>query len=232
MLVLRARRMPADLRGIYGPNQDSLGKRQLLMAPDAAAAYLRAYAASGGQLAASDMWRSAEASLAAVAAGKAAQPPGYSGHNFGVSVDLAVDATCKAMEIDYPHLLLFMADHGWHCFRRDGQRGSEDWHFNYLNGSSEAELPTLRQGQWSRAAESAIQQRYRGQFTLTVPEVQTCLAKLRLYSGEPDGDVGPLTKQAVAAFARAWNVPTDLANDRFQRTLAYLAADTIEEPAA
>jgi hypothetical protein len=230
MLQLAAYRLPDTVRGIYGPNKDKLGRRQLLLAPHAAQDYMRAFANSGENLVASDMWRSADASLAAVTSGRGAQPPGYSGHNFGVSVDLAVDETMHRMELPYSALLQFMGDHGWFCFRRDGARGPEDWHFNYLNGSSTAELPTLRAGQWSRAAESAIQQRYRGMFSLDVLGVQSCLQKLRLYHGEIDGDLGPLTKQAVAAFARSWNCAADFANDRFQRTLAYLAADTVEAP--
>lgn len=51
------------------------------------------------------------------------------------------------------------------------------------------------------------------------------LAELKLYGGAVDGDHGPLTKQAVKAFQRAWLLGVDgRAGAMTQRTLAYVTA--------
>jgi hypothetical protein len=179
----------------------------------------------------SDMFRSAEASLAARASKQGVQPPAYSAHNFGLALDLDVDNTCKANSWGYSDLLNFMQTHQWYCYRRDRERGKEDWHFTFLGPDPIAILsridprPWLGRRTWSQAAELAIQRRFAGQFTLDVRGVQASLQKLKLYSGQIDGKPGGLTEQAVGLFARQWGLSPDWGDPRFQRVLAYVSAD-------
>ena len=73
--------------------------------------------------------------------------------------------------------------------------------------------------------------RYKEQFTLSPIQMQEALAKMRLYNGEIDGMLGPISRAAADAFARAWNLgPREFTDARFQRTIAFVTADTkIEE---
>lgn len=229
--------LPADvfaLRGVYGDNEDQLPRRVRYLRPEAAASMLR-LVEQLPELRLSDVLRSAESSLAAVAAGRGAQPPGYSGHNFGNSVDLAVDRVLRDAGVDYGQLVAFMGTGGWACHRRDGKRGKEDWHFNYFGGAVGtyvALTDPAKPGTWARAVGQLITDQYGAGFTLSPLEVQAALAKVGLYSGELDGDIGPLSRAAIAAFRRTWKLPpappggpsgvTDL---RLQRTLAFVAAD-------
>lgn len=231
MLLLLLRRMPVTVLGVYGAEGTPLPKRMRLLHPRASYAFEDANRAANGGLVCSDMYRSAESSLEAVQTGRGAQPPGYSGHNYGYSIDLAIDKVLNATRMTYETLLRFMEGFGWYCYRRDGQRGREDWHFNYLGDHAGEIVPRLVQGRWEQGAEGIIQVTYGPQFKLDPVGVQTCLQRLKLYRGELDGELGPLTRQAAGAFGRAWAVQaTDFTNVRFQRTLAFVAAQyEIEE---
>jgi hypothetical protein len=226
-VIIQLQRLPNTIRGIYGPGKDMMPSRGLFIHPVAAPSFYQ-LGGNRGQLAFSDIFRSADASLAAVIEGRGAQPPAYSAHNYGLAFDLAVDDTLGILRCTYTALLQRLAADGWHCYRRDGRRGKEDWHFNYLGDQSAAVLATLTQDHstWPRAAEAAIQRWYGGQFSLTVERSQQLLTKLKLYGGGADGRVGPLTKQAAGAFARAWHLDSgDVYDERFQRTLTYVSAE-------
>jgi len=228
MLTLKLRRLPSSTVGIYGTGKNLMPTRALLLHPEAAASFL-AYENEVGGLVYSDIYRSAESSLAAAKSGRGAQPPGFSGHNFGFSVDVAIDETMKRRNWTYPQLVAFLESKGWYCFRRDGSRGAEDWHMNYLGigDHAKAVLLTLRPGpgRWSEAVEAAISKHYGEALKLDNFDIQRCLARLKLYRGGVDGDVGPLTREAAYAFCRAWNISTTDMGTRFQRTLAFVAAD-------
>lgn len=226
---LLLRRLPETVRGIYDLNKngkpdDPMPKRTLLLHPDAFSSFLELVNAGG--MVFSDIFRSAESSLHAVESGRGAQPPGYSGHNFGLATDVAVDETLKARSCTYVQLLEAMALKGWHCYRRDGQRGKEDWHFNYLGTDSKRILAAcIKRDSWSQAAEESIMSRYAKDFGMQPVEIQAALKKLGMYNGETDGDIGPMSRAAAGAFARAWNLmSSDIAQPRFQRTLAFVSA--------
>ena len=225
-MVLHLQRLPA-VRGIYGPNRDLMPRRALLLHPDACASFLGLEATN--PLVYSDIFRSAESSLAAVQAGRGAQPPGYSGHNYGLAVDVAVDETLKRHGWKYAQLLSFLAERGWHCYCRDGKRGKEDWHFNFLGTNAGRILQLVdptRRSTWATAAELLIKTYYPDALTLSPGGIQQCLAKIGFYRGEIDGLLGPLSRQAIAAFARAWGLdPEATLSPRLQRTLAYVSAE-------
>jgi len=50
---------------------------------------------------------------------------------------------------------------------------------------------------------------YGDAWKLTKTTAQSCLAKLGFYHGEIDGAIGPQSKQAIAAFQRAWRLKAD-----------------------
>lgn len=224
------------VRGIYGASKDQFPARMSFLAPDVADAFVAMLSdlgrdqAGNPRIGFSDMWRSAESSLAAQATKRGVQAPAFSGHNFGVSLDLDVDFTLRALGVDYPHLLQILAAHGWYCYRRDGQRGSEDWHWNFFGPDSAAFLSklTAAHSTWSLGAEQAIQKRYpsASTFALAPADIQNALKKLGMYSGDADGKLGPQSIQAVGAFCRAWKLPEGTGGN-FARTLAFVAADTV-----
>lgn len=213
-------------RGIYGAARDKFPERAALLYPAARESFLRLEAATGG-LVYSDMWRSAESSLAAMASKRGVQPPGFSAHNYGLAVDVAVDETLKRAKEDYAWLLQVMRDEGWYCHRRDNEQGMESWHFNWLGPDADKLLakvsPTNRRT-WSQAAEENICLRY-PELTqrMDAVEIQADLAKLSLYRGELDGQLGPRSQQAAEAFARAWRIPSH--GPDFERTLRFVAAE-------
>jgi hypothetical protein len=189
----------------------------------------------------SDMYRSPESSLAARASGRGAQPPGFSAHNFGEAVDVALDATMTnlaklrgAKRVTKPELDAELAEYGWYCHRTDGKVGKskihphdESWHYNHLGrGKSTA-------GFRSTAAwvEAQIVERYGAALYLGAPadrpaNAQAALKRLGMYSGRIDGLFGPISTQGLKAFQRAWGLrDTGKLDDRTCRTLAYVSSD-------
>jgi len=172
------------------------------------------------------MFRSAEASLAAVKARRGAQPPSFSGHNYGLSIDVDVDWCLKkgrfASKLD---LDSYLELHGWQCHRRDHKLEFEAWHYNwridvYLKATDKTTAPAL---------ERKIQDLYGEKLKLTKSQAQECLKRLGLYNGTVDGILGPLSREAIAAFQRAWQIqdPPQTLGSRTQRLLAYVSAPRI-----
>lgn len=221
----------AAVRGIYGDRRDRMPTRALWLHPDAAAAF-RSIA---GWAVVSDMFRTPESSLRAVREGRGAQPPGYSAHNYGLAIDLALTDSNRehgdgaltrlgremfgGRRASKAELDAEMERHGWYCHRRDHTLGFESWHYNFLGvGAVVAGAIT------SDEVEARIQQLYGAQLGPDTRECQRLLAKLKLYGGDVDGIVGPQTREAVRTFERAWQLNVDSTLDaRTRRTLAYVA---------
>jgi hypothetical protein len=235
MLVLKLTRIPEEALGIYGRDRtgdglkDILPERMRFLHPSAAPSFIKHKL---DKIRVSDMFRSAEASLNAMQNKSGVQPPAYSAHTYGLAVDVDVSNTLRANRWKYPDLLAFMAENQWYCYRRDGARGREDWHFTFLGPDPQAILaeldprPWLGRRTWSRAAEMAIQQRYAGKFSMDTRDVQEALIRMRLYHGAVDGKLGPLSMRAIQLFARTWRLPADASAPRFQRVLSYVSAET------
>jgi N-acetylmuramoyl-L-alanine amidase len=79
---------------------------------------------------------------------------------------------------------------------------------------------------WAWPVESRIVELYGEAFKLTDLEVQQELAALRFYTGDLDGALGPLAREAIGAFQRAWGLPDDgVAGPRTRRVLAVITAE-------
>ena len=226
-LSLSLVRVP-NVLGIYGTNKDQFPARMSLLHPDAAEAFDMVQKDMGKQLRCSDMFRTAEQSLQAMQEKAGVQPPGFSLHNYGIAIDVDVDAMLAATKKSKPDFDLLMWSHGWCCHRKDKKRGMEDWHYNYLGRGDEADpflAASAKSTNTSAAGDAKIQSLYKAGLTLKPAEVQECLAHLKLYGGEIDGAIGPRTKQAIMAFQRAWKLqPSGQVDAKTERTLAYVSA--------
>lgn len=218
--------------GIYGARGDQFPARLAYLHPEAARAYQAA--AAELKLRVSDMYRSAADSLKARASKAGVQPPGYSAHNYGLAIDLAVDAVLAATGLTKTQLDQEMADFGWYCHRADSRRGAEDWHYNHLgNRDQAAELLRLC-GNRARApaADARIVGIYGDQLKLTPSEMQEALLTLGLYTGKVDGILGPKSRDGLVKFQQAWQLEvTGQLDARTERTLAYVSATHAEPPA-
>jgi putative peptidoglycan binding protein len=229
MLVLSLVEMP-PIQGPKDPDyHGQVPKRARYMAPDAGPAFLRWYGAAGGQLVVTDMWRSAESSLAAIKSKRGAQAPGYSGHGFGFSVDLDIEATLRARSYSYEALCQEAAMHSFHSHVRNGdEQRAESWHFNHLGPGALGYLARTdprEPATWSRAIEARIIDRYGPAMRCTPGEAQAMLCRLGYYRGEVDARIGPLSRAALGAFQRAWMLPvTEALDERTTRTLLFVAA--------
>lgn len=227
MLTLDLVRVPGVL-GIYGKSGDVFPERMSLLHPTAAKAFAELEAALGCKVRVSDMFRTAEQSFTAMQQKTGVQPPAYSLHNYGIAIDIATDAVLKATGFDKPKLDMFFASFGWHCHRKDGQRGSEDWHYNHFGVNIEA-APFLAAAAKSKvtsaAGEARIQALYGSALRLNDVQAQTALATLKLYGGEIDGAFGTRSREALKAFQRTWKIAaTGDLDERTQRVLAYVTA--------
>lgn len=230
-MILALQELPSTLRGPAGDvYRGRVPKRMLFLNPVAAASLLLLERDTGG-LIYSDILRSAESSLSARRTKRGVQRPGYSGHNYGLSVDLDLDGILASGKLRYTDILVVMAAHDWHCHRRDGRgpHESEAWHFNYLGPRSSDYLShadVRSPATWSLPVETRILELHANDFVMGPTRVQTLLQKLRFYSGELDGDMGPLSREAISAFQRAWDLPDDgVAGPQTQRTLAFVSAE-------
>lgn len=232
MLTLQLKRV--DVAGIYG-QPPKLPDRMRLLHPAAADAVVRVQQLLGGRLICSDMLRTMEAQLAARKEKRGVQVPGYSAHHFGLAFDLDVDGTLAALKIKagYTGLCRVLEKEGWYCHRRDGALDRPEWwHFNYLGSDASdclGRTAERRPASWERAVEHKIQLHYGEQLRMDLREAQTALAGLRLYSGDVDEEWGPLSRAALTAFRRSWEIPPapdgELLDLRTQRTLAVLTAE-------
>jgi hypothetical protein len=240
VLTLKLTPLPAQFakRGIYPtPGGDNLPERFRYLHPDAARSLVAFEAEHPGVLYFSDVFRSPAGSRdARRRRGKDAggtMPPGYSHHSYGGAFDVAVTKTLKRSGWTYQRLLSELADHRWFCHRRDARRGHEEWHFNFMPAPEDGgrspyyqRVDGRRAATWARAAEARIQELYGEQLKLDDLEVQRALARLGLYAGDLDGDHGRLTRAAVLAFQRSWDLTqTGKAGTATRRVLACVTAE-------
>lgn len=176
-----------------------------------------------------DVWRDAVSSLLARRIRKTSQLPGYSAHNYGLAVDLNIEAILLQKKIQYEDLLWIMKRRGWYCHRRDGvegQTGSE--HFNFLGEGADRYLARCTQDPttWSAASEIKIWEFYHQDFQLSTKEVQILLSKICFFKAPFTEQRDIYTREAIIAFQRAWDLIQSGSPDMtLCRVLAFVTAD-------
>lgn len=235
VLILDLARLPQNrVVGIYTIHgvKNRMPERALFLHPTAADCFLKPPVtprqdALVDLVVVSDIFRSPESSLEAVRAGRGAAAPGYSGHNYGLSIDLDVAASMRRSKCKTKaELDTMMVAAGFYCHRRDHKitpLKGESHHYNFLGiGTVIAPRFTTTSGY----LEAAIQKMYGEDLVLDARDAQAALKRLKLYSGEVDGLFGRLSKEALRAFQRTWRLPdTGLLDKKTQRTLAYVACE-------
>lgn len=215
-LVLQ--QLPSSLRG---------EAKLKFLAPDAAGALLKVEKDTGG-LIYTDLWRDPVASMVAKRTRRSTQLPGYSAHNFGMGMDLDVKTILAEKKILYEDLLYLLKKRGWYCHRRDGVENATDFdHFNFLGDTANQYLLkcTMDPVTWDYAVDDRITERYQADFQLSVKQVQTSLAGIGFYAGEPSGTIDLYTREAIMAFQRAWDlIENGLADATLCRVVAFVTS--------
>lgn len=219
--------------GIYGRSGTGFPRRMAYLHPDAASLFAEMQDSMSWSVTLSDCWRSSVASLnrkwpPGRPMRPGTQPPAFSAHNYGLAIDIDVDRTLRVLGCSKEHLDVTMAKHHWFCHRRDHRRGREDWHYNCLGvgGHPQRLLMLASRRSTARAVEHAIVELYGRSWEMTPLELQQHLAAVRLYDGELDAIIGPLSISAIKAFQRAWHLkPDGDPGPRTRRTLAFRVAE-------
>lgn len=86
--------------------------------------------------------------------------PGVSPHDYGLALDLDVDALMSSLGLTKTGLDALMEQYGWYCHRRDGVRGPGDGHYNYLGTHPEEYLHRAGVLTTAGAAEALLQALY------------------------------------------------------------------------
>lgn len=208
--------------GIYGKNKDEFPKRAAKMHMDAG--YKLMTNGLLNYIVVSDMLRSPESSLSAVKRGKGALPPGRSAHNFGLAIDIDIKRTMiNAALKTKKDLDAFMADCDFICHRTDGKMESEAWHYNYIPSLLVTEFKSRGIVRPSAMVEEYIRALYSSSWAeYDTAKFQIALRTMGYYSGEIDGDYGPLTRQGLNAFQRAWMKRESATIDDSDRRLMYV----------
>lgn len=209
--------------------------RFLWLAPEAAIAFLQLEQVLGMKVVVSDMFRDAQGSLkASLEPGRSAKPPSESGHNYGFSIDIHVEAMLALLGLKRKRELdTLFARCEWFCFWTDGREHAKEWwHFNHIPARFRDRDGGFTGDRTSGYLKRMIDLVYGEQFVLDVHGAQTALQKLHFYAGEVDGVAGKLTRRAVAGFQEQWHLddPPGRLGAETQRLLAYLSAEKIEVP--
>lgn len=231
-MPLRLVIMPATTIGIYRIDgvDNRLPARMLYLRREAATSFACHLAHT---VIVSDMLRSLESSLNAKRNRAGAQRPGYSGHNCGNSIDIAVTQVMQAMGFTKKaDLDVWMAERGWHCHRRDHRRGREEWHYNFFTPDEFNQFVFPKDRRTSIGLERWISATHGAWWHKQSPtDSQRCLRRLGMYDGDLDGAIGPISKSGIQVFQRAW-IPGKRAHGKLdvmtRRTLAFASAERVE----
>ena len=211
--------LPESILGIYGPNKNLLGARQRYLHPSAAASIM-AMEAAGTRLRFSDMLRSPMESLHAMQVKRGVQPPGFSGHNFGFSIDIDVGDCIKRLSlVNKSGLDVWMNARGWFCHRKDHALDAESWHYNFFGDSQGEYLAACGPTSTSGGLEAKIKKIYGATFQITPDDIEQALDKLGYAN--------------LGVFQTALHLPiNDTVDERCMRTLAVAASDQQIVPVA
>jgi len=217
----------------YNGGLPGFPKRLGFLHSDVLNAFVEMQEASGWNIVLTDCWRSAATSLRrkypkGKKMRKHVQPPGYSGHNYGFSIDVSVNLTLKKMGVSKKQLDTFMQAFGFYCHRKDHRIASECWHYNALV-LGEGPEHWLKFASWrntSGAVEAMIEETYGRFWSMSDRCVQIKLTRLGHYKGEIDGKFGKHSQSAAKAFQRAWHLKIDGdVGPRTGRVLSFVVAE-------
>lgn len=219
-----------EVYGIYGADEDKLAARMRFLHPEAATSFVIMDAEI--RIRCSDMLRTAEGSLLNRRRKGRGLRPGWSGHNYGFSIDIdygwiMVESGLSKVELDE-----WMAGHGWYCHNVPGEtRRYEAWHYNYFGSEAEHYLSfrTKSKRTWATPVSTKIEDYYGHWWkNAGTKTIQTALKSLKMYNGDIDGDYGELLKEAVYIFQRAWDLSEDgVVGPMTGRTLMLVSAEKI-----
>lgn len=222
-MIIRLRQLAADLvkpARDYGAKVLATHARRLR--PEAADSFLADLAAD---ISVTDMWRSATSGLAAIKAGKGSRSPGYSGHNYGISIDIGVTEAMRRLGFKRKaDLDAWMRERNWWCWRLDGRREREEWHYDWNRGGYDRKADT----RGDQGLQRQLVDLHGPDFALTVEQAQRILDRLGFDPGPADGKPGRRTRAATGAFQRAWMpfvTPTEKLGPPTQRVLAFVGAE-------
>ena len=173
----------------------------------------------------SAIYRSPEASLVALDQKVGITQPGEDGHNYGLSVDIAVRETLSIDKFrSKKRLDEWLLEQGWYCHRRDTRFRKGYWIYHYLGLAGGGFLePDERYTQ--PALERKLRSLYSQDWDLSSADAQRALAALRLYGGQIDGVFGDLSTKAAGCFQAAWGLTADgIVDARTCRLLALVTA--------
>lgn len=218
------------IEGIYGNSRRIFPPRFAYLHPRAATWFVKLLDYKGGPVL-SDAYRTCLGSYNARypkdrwLPRSGVKPPAHSAHNFGLAIDVAVDRTLKKFGLGRKaELDALMRDHGWVCHRKDGKRGSEDWHYNFLHVPPYSPLEHPAERTTAPAIERAILDMY-GRSWLgdwDVGKLQVYLSSAGYYDGQMDAIPGPLTTAGIKAFQRRWRLTVDGIAGRNTKRLLWL----------
>lgn len=207
-------------------NSGTLPQRMSLLEPKAAAALTRVIADSQGLITFTDVYRSTLTQIDAIRSAAAAKkrlyaPPTKSGHQFGMSVDIAIAESLtrlrastvpslKAAGKSRDALAMWLKPYGWSGI------SNETWHFDFLAGH--------------RLVTERIQAEHGAGFTLDDLETQRALNIVRergvIGMSVPlavDGVFGKGTLKAIAAARERFELGAGGDDHWFRRVLAGVA---------
>jgi hypothetical protein len=179
-------------RDIYG-NPDKLVPR-MLWVNKAVAHVIDALAVSdlSGAMVVSDTFRLPSASYIALKKkGPMVAPPGLSGHNYGISIDVALDATYKATGLSRNLLVPKLAGLGIHSI------SSEAWHFNLMFSVAREYFFSLLDS-FPEESITEIKSSLVSKYSKTIEKVKSVKALQSSLGLTPDGVIGKRTILAVS----------------------------------
>jgi hypothetical protein len=202
---------PAKLRSTYSKGAPGLPKRMCYLHPLAAMQLSAASQELGGSLVFSDMYRSAAESLKRLyrdgVRSTITKPPGFSGHNYGLSFDLDIERTTELTGLNKPKLDAALQKHGIYCHRRDSLLKVEAWHYNCLPKGYDV---YFSKASTANGLEQVIKDYYQESWYMTPSQIQrslnVCGASPRLAE---DGKLGPKSIQAIKDFQSTWALQVD-----------------------
>jgi len=220
-----------EVYGIYGSSKDALATRMRFLHPAAAKSF-RAMSADS-RVRCSDMLRTPEGSLSNRRRKGKGLRPGWSGHNYGFSIDIVVGWMLKTHGINKMELDQWMASHGWYCHNIPGEtRSYEAWHYNYFGEEAEHYLSFREDSSkrtWSSPISQKIEEYYGHWWQRTdIVSVQRALKNLKFYEGGLDVYATSPTKTALRSFQKEWDLAVDgIAGPNTLRTLMLVSAEKV-----